>query len=377
MVSLLNIQDAYNLAYIKDGYCIDTEWNGPGHKYKWMCNIGHTWFASFYNIKRKTWCPICSAKIANHKRSLSKNDYYSFAKLKGGRCLFVGNGINDKSSLWECKEKHTWNTSFNCIKNCKTWCPKCAIKNRAEKHRLKDVNYHNVAEKNNGKCLFIGSGSGDNSAIWQCDKNHTWNSCYDNVKQGYWCPYCAGNRHKTEDDYHTLAKKYNGKCLFVGKSVDDNSTKWQCEKGHIWAASYSPIRKGHWCPKCWIGKSQNLVYHIIQELFPTFKVEQDFFNFPWLKTNKKKKQHIDIYIPELKLAIEYDGKQHFKPVRFGGISEERAIKNLKIAKRLDRRKTKVINKHPEDVKYFIRIKYTEELTKENIIDRLKQAGVAI
>jgi len=32
---------------------------------------------------------------------------------------------------------------------------------------------------------------------------------------------------------------------------------------------------------------------------------------------------------KLKILIEYDGIQHFRPVRFGGISKERAIKNYK------------------------------------------------
>ena len=42
--------------------------------------------------------------------------------------------------------------------------------------------------------------------------------------------------------------------------------------------------------------------------------------------------YYDFYLPEEGILIEYQGLHHFKPVRFGGISEEEARYNLRTQK---------------------------------------------
>ena len=70
---------------------------------------------------------------------------------------------------------------------------------------------------------------------------------------------------------------------------------------------------------------------------------------------------LDIYIADLKLAIEYDGKQHFKPIDFWG-----GIEQYQKTQHRDQLKNKLIAEHPEEVKHFIRIPYWEKLTEENV-----------
>ena len=43
----------------------------------------------------------------------------------------------------------------------------------------------------------------------------------------------------------------------------------------------------------------------------------------------------DFYLPNYNACIEYDGKQHFKPQRFGGMSREKALENLKTCQQHD------------------------------------------
>ena len=43
-----------------------------------------------------------------------------------GKCLST-EYVNVYTKMkWECKCKHTWDSTFNNIKNCKTWCPTCS-----------------------------------------------------------------------------------------------------------------------------------------------------------------------------------------------------------------------------------------------------------
>jgi len=64
-------------------------------------------------------------------------------------------------------------------------------------------------------------------------------------------------------------------------------------------------------------------------------------------------QRYDIFIPDLKLAIEYQGEQHFRPIeRFGG---EDGLKNTKLR---DERKEKVSLQHSIRLEY---IKFDEDI----------------
>jgi very-short-patch-repair endonuclease len=61
------------------------------------------------------------------KRKYSIVDLYQFAKSKNGKCLSKKYKIMKTKYLWECKQGHRWNTSWDNIKQGK-WCKICARK---------------------------------------------------------------------------------------------------------------------------------------------------------------------------------------------------------------------------------------------------------
>ena len=83
---------------------------------------------------------------------------------------------------------------------------------------------------------------------WECPKGHQWRAIYNNIQQGRDCPFCA--RKKTAVDYQILAQKRNFQWLgpFVTNYI--LPTKWKCELGHEWLASYREILRGDCCPRC-------------------------------------------------------------------------------------------------------------------------------
>lgn len=106
----------------------------------------------------------------------------------------------------------------------------------------------------------------------------------------------------------------------------------------------------------WINETQ--LYKTICYLFPSFSVIREA-SPDWLG-----KQRIDIYIPDLKLAIEYQGQQHYEPVDiFGG--EEALEKN----KKMDKRKKLLCQKNEIDIIYF---RHDENLTLEFVEKRLSK-----
>ena len=75
-------------------------------------------------------------------------------------------------------------------------------------------------------------------------------------------------------------------------------------------------------------------------------------------------QRIDIFIPELKLAIEYQGKQHYEPIDFFG-----GIEGFKRNKERDERKAILCKENNIDLIYF---KYDEEINKNMLMNKLRK-----
>lgn len=103
--------------------------------------------------------------------------------------------------------------------------------------------------------------------------------------------------------------------------------------------------------------SETLLFNYINLLFPQFTVQREA-SPSWLN-----KQRFDVYIPELNLAIEYQGQQHYIAVDlFGG--EE----GLKRTKQRDKVKLQLSKINGVDIVYF---SYKENLTEKLVQNRLK------
>jgi len=84
--------------------------------------------------------------------------------------------------------------------------------------------------------------------------------------------------------------------------------------------------------------------------------------------------HLDFAIFDkdkvLYCLIEYDGEQHYRPVNFGGMSDEKALNNLEKTKKHDQIKNNYCKKN--NIK-LIRIPYWESNNYKNILnDELKE-----
>jgi very-short-patch-repair endonuclease len=86
---------------------------------------------------------------------------------------------------------------------------------------------------------------------------------------------------------------------------------WRCGKGHQpWLATYENIKRGRtWCPYCKpkYSKAEKDILAAIQRQHP-----DAVGNVRGLLKNKR--FELDIWIPDLKIAIEYDGAYyHSRP----------------------------------------------------------------
>ena len=111
--------------------------------------------------------------------------------------------------------------------------------------------------------------------------------------------------------------------------------------------------------------SETELFRIIKSIFPNNKVIHHY-RAEWLTG-----QEIDIFVHDFNLAIEYDGIQHFKPIKAWG-GEEGLKKNIE-RDRIKEEKCK------ENNVVLIRFTYKEnDLLSENYVkSKLKKYGIDI
>ena len=146
------------------------------------------------------------------------------------------------------------------------------------------------------------------------------------------CQKCVGGIRTTEDFIKKAKKIHAGKYDYSKVEYKNTSTKvciicpdhgefWQTPNNHLFGAG---------CPTC---PQSNLEGEMRQFLLKNGIEFNQEYCFDWLR--HKRKMALDFYLPQYKIAIECQGKQHFKPVNiFGGEAFYRKTIERDILKKL-------------------------------------------
>src|SRR5690606_22936392 len=145
---------------------------------------------------------------------------------------------------------------------------------------------------------------------------------------------------------------------------------WICpfNSNHKWKASVNDRSRGSDCPKCskQNSKPQQKLHQIISDIWVGVD-NHSRYKHPDLRYSKSnRKMELDIWLPSLLLAFEYQGPGHYRPI-YGE-------KSLKETQRRDREKRRACKK--VGIK-LIEVKYTMELTEENVRKLLLKNGVVL
>ena len=320
------------------------------------------------------------AIIKKRKNHNGLKEARDIAEQHGGKCL-SDEYVNSKTyMLWKCSvmEHEPWPAKFENIKTGK-WCPLCRNKKIGDALRIDGLKYANdIAESKGGKCLSQGYINNKIKLEWECILGHCWKAPLAAVRfSDSWCPKCAkisiSKGHLNPNgllDAQNIARERGGICLSKQYMGLQKKLKWQCgDCEHIWEAIFGNVKRGSWCPKCKGSRGQKKIYKILQKIYPQYTIYYNYRGFEWLKNIHK--LELDIYIEELNLAIEYDGKQHFVPIKFFG-GEEEFLRTQKI----DGIKNNLIEQNKDKLKYFIRFNYKQnisyDLVKYTIEKKIKE-----
>lgn len=165
-----------------------------------------------------------------------------------------------------------------------------------------------LAAQKGGTCLSTAYPGMHRHATWRCASGHEWKAKPSNVQNGTWCPYCLG-RHQTIVDMQELARARGGACLsdvYVGAA---SKLLWECSDKHTWKATPNSLRNGSWCPHCRINYGEEICRVYFEALFGCgFPKSRPRF----LWTGPRGVMELDGYCEELQLAFEHHGEQHYR-----------------------------------------------------------------
>lgn len=213
-------------------------------------------------------------------------------------------------------------------------CPICSI----NKQKIKINKIKRILRKRNIKLLDVKYKNCKNKMRYCCLIDKTiWKSSLDSIINGNTgCPVCGGSKKLNNKDIDKRIKNRKIKRL---ENIINAITpiRWKCLVPNcncIWKARPTDITnlRQLGCPNCSLGKSEKHIKALIKK----------HINYDYLEPHKtfrfnSRKYYPDFYleINSKKIIIEYNGRQHYEPVEFGGISKKRSYENYVIQKNRD------------------------------------------
>tara|TARA_B100001250_G_C19752946_1_gene768677 strand:+ start:62 stop:1480 length:1419 start_codon:yes stop_codon:yes gene_type:complete len=359
---------------------------GTNKKVWWKCTIGHEWEAKVASrVQAGYGCGACGNEQSGKKKYI-KGDWVESNSELLNQWNYEKNDILGKPSdfssgstkkvWWKCHKgpDHEWEAEIRKRVIHNNGCPFCSGKKLSVtnsfviKHPELAKEFHKILNKDiDINKLFENSGK---KVWWKCHKgpDHEWE-----VKVNYrvvresGCPFCTGkyvsDTNSLANNAPDIAKQFDIEKNFPKLPKDyaigsNEEVWWKCDNPDHrgWKAPIAArMRQSIGCYICNQEErfaSESRLFDIVKEIYPELKVERAI-RPKWLDGLE-----IDIYVPELQLAIEYQGRQHYEPIEFFG--GEKAFKNRV---RLDEKKRKLLK---EKNIHLLEWKYTIEMNKKRV-----------
>lgn len=135
------------------------------------------------------------------------------------------------------------------------------------------------------------------------------------LKEG--CPYCGNNKSNMELFLKKAEEIHNGRynySLFTNYTNNREKIRIICPEHGEFVQILCNHLNGQGCPVCLETKGERKIREFLQDNKIKFEVYKRF-----KECRYKNPLPFDFYLPDMNICVEYDGPQHFEPVKhFGG-----------------------------------------------------------
>lgn len=136
-----------------------------------------------------------------------------------------------------------------------------------------------------------------------------------------------GKKH-TDDEVADLLE-YEEYVIVEEGEFRTSKSLLRCPQGHLWETKIHKYIQGNRCPYCH-NRCEGDTYICLLELLE-IDIKRNKYLCDYTYETNIHKAYVDFQfvLDGKKYVIEYNGKQHYEPVPFGGISNEEALDNFK------------------------------------------------
>lgn len=213
---------------------------------------------------------------------------------------------------WLCPQGHTYRKTVGKRTKRGQGCPQCRLEKGSFSAKHPELLQYWDFEKNGENTPQNTTAGSEYKAWWVCGKGHSYQQKVNAKSNGAGCPICSSqiltvdNCLATTDPW--LAAEWNSEKngeLSPYDVMRQSHTKvwWKCPRGHEWpAVVYSRLHKG--CPICDSEKRTSFPEQAISFYLNKLFAVDSRFNVGGFEA--------DVYCPDLKVAIEYDGEYYHK-----------------------------------------------------------------
>ena len=257
-------------------------------------------------------------------------------------------------------------------------CPKCCRKNK----KYTTDEFIEQAIKIHGKLYdysetIYGKNKKEKVKII-CPKHGPFLITPESHLQGGGCKYCTVGEVFNTEDFINKAKNIHKNKYIYDKTIFTgafNKVIITCpQHGDFLQTPHKHIQ-GHGCPECakLFRKKETELYNILKSVFKENNIIHSYYNPKILG-----KQEIDIYFPNEKIGIEFQGEQHFTPIDFSGRGVEWATKLFEDNQQRDIKKKEVCNNNNITLLYFSNVLEDEFLGEKvyhkysDLIEKINQ-----
>ena len=311
-------------------------------------------------------CPKCKGKGMNTEEFIKRakeihGDKYDYSKVEYTNnrtkvCIICP----EHGEFWQTPDNHIHGHGCPFCKSDKlteinSSSSECFIENAKKIHGNK-YSYSKVKYINNHTPVCIVCPI--HGEFWQTPNAHL---------SGNGCSRCSKKNKHTTCEFIELAKKIHGNKYDYSKvEYINNSTKVRIicpEHGEFWQTPNAHINSSQGCPICRESKLEKEIRMFLNEHNINYTQRK---TFDWLK--KEKLLHYDFFLADYNIAIECQGLQHYKPIKYFGGEKQ-------LAKQQEYDLFKKIKSEEHNIKllYYANEKYSDEIIidKNNILKYIK------
>ena len=277
------------------------------------CQNNHTYKVRFNSFKSGRRCIKCfhqnSKKrkqpkiVSNQKKKLSYQIVKNFIESEGYQ-LLSDTYINNRTKLLlKCPIGHEYEATFNSFQ----YGNRCSICNGKHKHSYDYVK--NFIESQGYQLLSESYKNARTKLLLKCPIGHEYKVTFVDFKCGSRCSTCSGNKKFTYDYVKNYIESQGYQLL--SKSYKNSVTRLlvKCPIGHEYKVTFGNFQKGIRCQQCYFKSTsskgeQDLAFYVESLGIPIIRNDRNTIVSPLTGYNLE----LDIYIPSLNKAIEYNGE---------------------------------------------------------------------